>query len=72
MGIFGVAAACAAAPIPGTRLGPGLLSGVLVIGLPGRVAQGVACEECPPLPELTKRYGAAGGRVSGLSDLLQR
>jgi predicted peroxiredoxin len=26
------------------------------------VAQGVACEGCPPLPELTKRYDAAGGR----------
>ena len=25
-------------------------------------AQGVACEGCPPLPELTKRYEAAGGR----------
>jgi predicted peroxiredoxin len=28
----------------------------------GGVAQGVACEGCPPLPELTKRYEAAGGR----------
>jgi predicted peroxiredoxin len=26
------------------------------------VAQGVACEGCPPLPELTKRYAEAGGR----------
>ena len=26
------------------------------------VAQGVACEGCPPLPELVKRYEAAGGR----------
>jgi predicted peroxiredoxin len=26
------------------------------------VAQGVACEGCPSLPELTKRYEAAGGR----------
>jgi predicted peroxiredoxin len=26
------------------------------------IAQGVACEGCPPLPELTKRYEAAGGR----------
>ncbi len=26
------------------------------------VAQGVACEGCPPLPELAKRYAAAGGR----------
>ena len=25
-------------------------------------AQGVACDGCPPLPELTKRYEAAGGR----------
>jgi predicted peroxiredoxin len=26
------------------------------------VAQGVACEGCPPLAELTKRYHEAGGR----------
>ncbi|MGH3393526.1 MAG: DsrE family protein [Streptosporangiaceae bacterium] len=26
------------------------------------VAQGVACEGCPPLAELTKRYREAGGR----------
>jgi predicted peroxiredoxin len=26
------------------------------------VAQGVACEGCPPLPELTKRYADAGGQ----------
>jgi predicted peroxiredoxin len=26
------------------------------------VAQGVACEGCPPLPDLVKRYEAAGGR----------
>src|ERR671925_185305 len=26
------------------------------------VAVGVACEGCPPLPDLTKRYEAAGGR----------
>src|SRR3954453_10350208 len=26
------------------------------------VAIGVACEGCPPLPELLKRYEAAGGR----------
>ena len=26
------------------------------------MAQGVACEGCPPLPELTKRYHDAGGR----------
>ena len=26
------------------------------------VAVGVACEGCPPLPELLKRYEAAGGR----------
>jgi predicted peroxiredoxin len=26
------------------------------------VAVGVACDGCPPLPELMKRYGAAGGR----------
>ena len=26
------------------------------------VAVGVACEGCPPLPELTRRYQAAGGR----------
>jgi predicted peroxiredoxin len=26
------------------------------------VAQGVACDGCPPLPELTKRYEAAGGQ----------
>jgi predicted peroxiredoxin len=28
----------------------------------GGVAVGVACEGCPPLPELMKRYEAAGGR----------
>ena len=28
------------------------------------VAQGVACEGCPALPELTKRYEAAGGGIS--------
>jgi predicted peroxiredoxin len=27
------------------------------------VAQGVACEGCPPLPELTRRYAEAGGRL---------
>src|SRR5438309_4739457 len=26
------------------------------------VAAGVACEGCPPLPDLMKRYEAAGGR----------
>src|SRR5512142_3193576 len=26
------------------------------------VAVGVACEGCPPLPDLAKRYEAAGGR----------
>jgi len=26
------------------------------------VAKGVACEGCPSLPDLTKRYEAAGGR----------
>ena len=26
------------------------------------VAQGVACEGCPPLPDLVKRYAEAGGR----------
>ncbi len=26
------------------------------------VAVGTACEGCPPLPELVKRYAAAGGR----------
>ena len=26
------------------------------------VAVGVACENCPPLPDLMKRYEAAGGR----------
>jgi len=28
----------------------------------GGVAQGVACDGCPPLPELTRRYEQAGGR----------
>jgi predicted peroxiredoxin len=28
----------------------------------GRTAAGVACEGCPPLAELVKRYEAAGGR----------
>ena len=27
------------------------------------VAQGVACEGCPPLPTLVDRYAAAGGRI---------
>ncbi len=31
------------------------------LALPG-TAQGVACEGCPPLAELAKRYEAAGGR----------
>ena len=35
------------------------------------VAQGVACEGCPPLPDLVKRYREAG-EASGLPDLLQR
>jgi predicted peroxiredoxin len=26
------------------------------------VAQGVACDGCPPLPDLVKRYEAAGGQ----------
>ena len=26
------------------------------------IAQGVACDGCPPLPELTRRYRDAGGR----------
>src|SRR2546421_12866639 len=36
------------------------------------VAQGVACEGCPPLPDLVKRYEAAGGPGPGLPHLLQR
>src|SRR5258707_14275704 len=28
----------------------------------GGFAQGVACDGCPPLPELTKRFEAASGR----------
>jgi len=28
----------------------------------GSVARGVACEGCPPLPDLVARYAAAGGR----------
>jgi predicted peroxiredoxin len=31
------------------------------LALPG-TAVGIACEGCPPLPELLKRYEAAGGR----------
>jgi predicted peroxiredoxin len=31
------------------------------LALPG-FAQGVACDGCPPLPELVKRYEHAGGR----------
>lgn len=31
------------------------------LAVPG-VATGTACEGCPPLPELTRRYAAAGGR----------
>ena len=34
-------------------------------------AAGVACEGCPPLADLVKRYDAAGGRVLRLPDLLQ-
>jgi predicted peroxiredoxin len=26
------------------------------------IAVGVACDGCPPLPDLLRRYGAAGGR----------
>src|SRR5256885_13776860 len=29
------------------------------------VTQGVACEGCPPLPDLVKRYEAAGGQFLG-------
>ena len=32
------------------------------LGVEG-VAQGVACEGCPSLPELMKRYEAAGGKL---------
>jgi predicted peroxiredoxin len=32
------------------------------LGIEG-VAQGVACDGCPSLQELTKRYEAAGGRL---------
>jgi hypothetical protein len=35
-------------------------------------ATGVACDGCPPLTELVKRYEAASGRVLRLPDLLQR
>jgi predicted peroxiredoxin len=28
----------------------------------GQFAAGVACEGCPPIPELVKRYEAAGGQ----------
>jgi predicted peroxiredoxin len=31
------------------------------LALPG-VAAGTACDGCPPLPDLVKRYQAAGGR----------
>jgi predicted peroxiredoxin len=31
------------------------------LAIPG-VAVGVACDGCPPLPDLMKRYEAAGGR----------
>jgi hypothetical protein len=36
------------------------------------VAWGVACEGCPLLPELTKRYEGGRWPLSGLPDLLQR
>ena len=32
------------------------------LAVPGH-AEGVACEGCPPLPELAKRYTEAGGRL---------
>jgi hypothetical protein len=35
-------------------------------------AVGVACEGCPPLADLLKRYEVAGGHPLRLSDLLQR
>ncbi len=36
------------------------------------VALGVACEGCPPIPDLMKRFEAAGGVLLDLPDLLQR
>jgi predicted peroxiredoxin len=36
------------------------------------VAVGVACDGCPPLPDLLKRYEAAGGRYYVLPRLLRR
>ena len=36
------------------------------------VAQGVACEGCPPLADLTKRYGEAGRTLPDVPHLLQR
>ena len=35
-------------------------------------AIGVACDGCPPIPDLMKRYEAAGGALLRLPDLLQR
>jgi predicted peroxiredoxin len=32
------------------------------LAVPG-VAVGIACEGCPPLPDLVGRYAAAGGRI---------
>ena len=36
------------------------------------VATGVACDGCPPLPDLLARYEKAGGHVHGLPGVLQR
>ena len=36
------------------------------------VAVGVACDGCPPLPDLVARFEKAGGPVPRLPDLLQR
>ena len=41
------------------------------LAVPG-VAVGIACDGCPPLPELMDRYERAGGRVPGLPGLRQR
>ena len=36
------------------------------------VALGVACEGCPPIPELMQRFETAGGELLDVPDLLQR
>jgi len=48
--------------IYGARWSLGLVLVATCLIMSAGVAVGVACEGCPPLPDLMKRYEAAGGR----------